>query len=114
LVVLGQPSDETVRQLLRGARAMVMPSEAEGFGLPPYEALHAGIPAVASVHLPSAAAMPRGALLLDRMDPISIAAAVESLFDDATAARVWDDAARVQLPTWAEFGRALGDWAQAC
>lgn len=113
LVVLEQPSDETVRRLLRGARAMVMPSEAEGFGLPPYEALHAGIPAVASAHLPSAAAMPRGALLLDRMDPDSIAGAIESLLDDAAAARLWDDAAHVRLPTWAEFGRTLGDWAQA-
>jgi glycosyltransferase involved in cell wall biosynthesis len=114
LVVLEQPSDETVRQLLRGARAMVMPSEAEGFGLPPYEALQAGIPSIASVNLPSAAAMSRGVLLLDRMDPLSIAGAVESLRDDATAARLWDNSAGVRLPTWAEFGRALGDWAHNC
>lgn len=113
LIVLEQPSDETVRQVLRGARAMVMPSEAEGFGLPPYEALHAGIPAVASVHLPSAVAMPQGALLLDRMDPDSIADAIESLLDDAIAARLWDDAAHMRLPTWAEFGHTLGEWAQA-
>jgi len=73
LVVLEEPSDEMVRQVLRGARALVMPSGAEGFGLPPYESVHAGIPAVASVHLPSVAAMPEGVLLLDRMDPISIA-----------------------------------------
>ncbi|WP_428376428.1 glycosyltransferase [Lichenicoccus sp.] len=114
LVVLEQPSDELVRRFLREARAVVMPSEAEGFGLPPYEALHAGIPAVASMHLPSAAAIPRGTLLLARMDPISIAAAVESLLNDETAASVWDDAASVRLPTWADFGRVLGDWAQAC
>ena len=42
LVVLEQPADDTLRQLLRGARAVIMPSEAEGFGLPPYEALQAG------------------------------------------------------------------------
>jgi glycosyltransferase involved in cell wall biosynthesis len=114
LVVLDQPSDKAVRQLLRGARAVIMPSEAEGFGLPPYEALQAGIPSIASLHLPSIAAMPRGVLLLDRMDPVSIAAAVEALLDDATAARLWDDAARVRLPTWADFGRALAEWAQAC
>ena len=103
-----------MRQLLRQARAMIMPSEAEGFGLPPYEALQAGIPSIASVHLPSAAAMSRGVLLLDRMDPVSIAAAVESLRDDATAARLWNAAAGVRLPNWADFGRALGDWAQDC
>ena len=114
LVVLEQPSDETVRHLLRGARAMIMPSEAEGFGLPPYEALQVGIPSIASVHLPSAAALSHGALLLDQMDPISISAAVESLLNDATAAKLWGEAAGVRLPSWADFGRKLGDWAQSC
>ena len=52
------------------------------------------------------------AVLLDRMDPVSIADAVEKLLDDATAARLWDEAAHVRLPVWAEFGRAIGDWAQ--
>lgn len=113
LVVLEEPPDEVVRQILRGARALVMPSEAEGFGLPPYEALWAGIPVVASARLPSVASIPAGAMLLDRMDPRTIAAAVESLFDDAVAAQLWAAAARVRLPTWAEFGRNLGDWAQA-
>lgn len=112
LVVLDQPSDETVRDVLRGTRALVMPSEAEGFGLPPYEAVQAGIPALASVCLPSVSAISGGVLLLDRMDPLSIAAAVESLCDDMVAARLWAAAALVRLPTWAEFGRNLGEWAQ--
>ena len=113
LVVLEQPSDEMVRQVMRGARAMIMPSEAEGFGLPPYEALQAGIPSIASVSLPSVSAMSRGVLLLDQMDPGSIATAVESLLDDNAAARFWNDAAGVRLPSWADFGRGLGEWAQA-
>jgi glycosyltransferase involved in cell wall biosynthesis len=112
LTVLEQPSDETLRGVLRKARAVVMPSEAEGFGLPPYEALCAGIPAVASRGLPSAALMPEGALLLDRMDSEAIAGAVESLLDNAAAAQLWTAAARVRLPTWADFGRALGAWVQ--
>lgn len=112
LVFLDQPADATLRRALRGARAMVMPSEAEGFGLPPYEALHAGIPSVASAHLPSAALMPAGVLLMERMEAGAIAAAVESLLDDAVAARLWAAAAAVRLPSWADFGRALADWAQ--
>ena len=112
LVVLEQPPDEAVRRVLRCARALVMPSEAEGFGLPPYEALCAGIPVVASKRLPSVGLMPAGAMALDRMDPGSIAAAVESLLDDAVAARLWDAAAQVRLPTWADFGRNLADWAR--
>jgi glycosyltransferase involved in cell wall biosynthesis len=112
LVVMEQPSDETLRGVLRHARAVVMPSEAEGFGLPPYEALHAGIPAVASVRLPSTTFLPAGARLLERMDASSIAAEVVSLMDDAAASRLWNEAACVRLPTWAMFGRALGNWVQ--
>ena len=112
LVVMEQPADETLRALLRHARAVVMPSEAEGFGLPPYEALHAGIPAIASAQLPSVALLPGGAWLLEQMDAPSIAAAVASLLDDATAARLWAEAASIRLPSWAAFGRALGSWVQ--
>jgi glycosyltransferase involved in cell wall biosynthesis len=110
---LDQPSDHVLRQLLRGARAVVMPSEAEGFGLPPYEALHAGIPVIASSALPCAPLLRAGALLLDRMEAGTIAEAARWLCDDAQAAGMWQEASTVQLPSWANFGKALGDWAQA-
>jgi glycosyltransferase involved in cell wall biosynthesis len=112
LVVLEQPADDTLRQLLRGARAVIMPSEAEGFGLPPYEALQAGIPSIASALIPSAAMMPQGAILLERMTPAAIGSAVETLCDDQAAGALWAAAANVRLPTWAEFGRSLGQWVQ--
>ncbi len=112
LVVLDQPADETLRGLLRAARAVVMPSEAEGFGLPPYEAIAAGIPAIASARLPSAAMLPQGAMLLEQMTAPALADAVAALLDDATAARLWQAAAALRLPRWAEFGRDLGAWAQ--
>ncbi len=112
LRVLEEPTDEALRAVLREARAVVMPSEAEGFGLPPYEAAHAGIAAIASRHLPSAALLTSGALLLDRMDPPSIAAAVESLLDDDVAAELWQAAAGLRLPVWQDFGRGLSAWAR--
>jgi glycosyltransferase involved in cell wall biosynthesis len=40
--------DATVTQLLRGARAVLLPSFAEGFGLPVVEALAQGVPAICS------------------------------------------------------------------
>ena len=109
---LDQPSDESLRQVLRRARAVVMPSEAEGFGLPPYEALHAGIPAIASAALPCAPMLEGGAVLLPRMGSEDIAAAVARLCDDDRAAALWADASRVKLPEWSEFGQALGAWAR--
>lgn len=112
LIFLDRPSDDALRAVLRRARAVVMPSENEGFGLPPYEALQAGIPAIASARVPSAALMPAGAALLPRMDAPSIAAMVEMMLDDAVAARMWSEAAALELPRWRDFGRRLADWAR--
>jgi glycosyltransferase involved in cell wall biosynthesis len=112
LVVLDHPSDAELRSVLRGARAVIMPSEAEGFGLPPYEAVYAGIPAIASAKLPSAALMTAGAVLLERMEPDAIAARVEAQLDDDTAARLWASATKLHLPTWADFGRDLASWVE--
>jgi glycosyltransferase involved in cell wall biosynthesis len=111
LTVLDQPTDETLRQVLRTARALVMPSEVEGFGLPPFEALHAGIPSIASAALPSAALLQGGVVLLERMDQSSIANAVRTMLDDKEAARSWHNASSVRLPTLAEFGQTLAAWA---
>lgn len=44
----GALSDEAIAQLLAGARALLFPSFAEGFGLPLVEALNAGVPVIAS------------------------------------------------------------------
>jgi len=44
----GRTSDEAMVQLLAGARALLMPSFAEGFGLPLAEALSLGVPAISS------------------------------------------------------------------
>lgn len=45
---VGTASDEEVERLLLGARALLMPSFAEGFGLPLAEALALGVPALCS------------------------------------------------------------------
>jgi glycosyltransferase involved in cell wall biosynthesis len=44
----GRVSDDEMARLLAGARALLMPSFAEGFGLPLAEALSIGVPAICS------------------------------------------------------------------
>lgn len=104
-------SDAAVRDELRGARAMLFPSEGEGYGIPPMEALHAGIPVVVSAGLPALAGRPgAGQIRLDPPDAPSLADAVSRLLDDATAARLWDEAARLDVPSWKDFARDVASW----
>ena len=107
--MLDQPSDD----VLRDARAVVYASEIEGFGLPPYEGLFSGIPAIAAT-LPSMQLLPsRGHVALQRIDAETLADAMAAVLDDTFAQRPWQEAAGIKLPTLRDFGRAVAAWAAA-
>jgi glycosyltransferase involved in cell wall biosynthesis len=106
--------DETVRELLNSARGTVYASELEGYGLPPIESLHVGLPVICAASVPSLADLSSaGQVRLVQVTPEAIADAVLTLSDDATAARLWDEARRLTLVTWNTFARQAADWMQS-
>jgi glycosyltransferase involved in cell wall biosynthesis len=112
----GYLSDDRLAALLAGARAFVFPSLYEGFGLPPLEAMAAGVPVVAA----RAGSLPEvlgdAPFWCDPLDVESIAAAIRtSVTDDGLRARaVAAGQAQVAGYDWAETARlTLGAYARA-
>ena len=84
-------STPSLKRLIDNARAILMPSFAEGYGLPVAEALTAGTPVLAS-NLPSLRAMDGSAITwLDPIDGLGWLAAVRRLFE---APAHWDQGRR--------------------
>jgi glycosyltransferase involved in cell wall biosynthesis len=102
--LLGEVDDDELARLLRGARALVYPSLYEGFGIPILEAMSVGTPVVTSRGGATEEVAGGAAVLVDPLDPASIAAGI----DDADRRREelaalglaraqsfsWDDVAR--------------------
>lgn len=91
--LLGRVDDADLAVLLDRATALVVPSRAEGFGLPLLEAMAAGTPAVTS-DAPALVEVGGGAAVVSPLEPAALA--------DALAEVVGDDALRARL---AEAGR---------
>ena len=101
----GQVSDDELAALYTGARALVFPSDEEGFGLPPVEALACGTP-VAACDVPGVRDVLAGrATLVDRDDLEGLVRAAEAAERPApdAPAWMWEDAARA---TWAVYEEA--------
>ncbi len=105
----GALPDREVASLLRGARALLLPSFAEGFGLPLGEALALGVPAIVS-DLPALREVGRG--VPDYLDPLDGAAWRSAVLDYARPDSL---ARRAQLarlgqwraPSWDEHFRQV-------
>jgi glycosyltransferase involved in cell wall biosynthesis len=74
---VGEVSDEELARLYRGARCVAYPSLYEGFGLPVVEAMACGTPVVTSAGGATEEVAGGAAVLVDPLDPSSIAAGIE-------------------------------------
>jgi glycosyltransferase involved in cell wall biosynthesis len=102
----GTVDDDELAAIYSGAHALVFPSDDEGFGLPPIEALACGTP-VAACDVPALREVLPGGVALSAVDDL------DGLVHDAEAlvrpaprppAWSWDDAARA---TWQVYEAAL-------
>ena len=109
LLALGPAPDDIVRHHLRHARVLLFPSQGEGYGLPPMEALFCGIPVVVAADLPALDGLPTaGQIRLT--DATKLSDALRTVCDDDRAAQLWSDAADLQLGTWRVFAEGVARW----
>jgi len=108
VTLTGAVSDDELAAIYTGAHALVFPSDDEGFGLPPVEALACGTPVAAS-DVPALREVLDGrAVLRDVADLDGLVAAAESAERPAPPppAWTWEDAAQA---TWQVYTEAAGE-----
>lgn len=102
----GTVDDDDLAAIYSGAHALVFPSDDEGFGLPPIEALACGTP-VAACDVPALREVLIDRVALSAVDDLDgLVRDAEALVRPAPSAPVWswDDAAR---ETWRVYKAAL-------
>ncbi len=105
----GKLSDDELAGLYAKARFTLLPSRAEGNGLPVLESLWQGLPVICS-KLPAAEDWATGEAVrvVDPLTPESLAAAMrEWLEDDDAYQRAAKAAREIDLPTWERSARTI-------
>ena len=110
---VGHRSHEDVRIDMAGARAFVLPSRAESFGMAILEAMAAGLPVVTTSAggIVEFARHGENALVVPVDDAAALAAAIRSVLDDAALARRLGEGGRrtAERYRWATIGERLGE-----
>jgi glycosyltransferase involved in cell wall biosynthesis len=105
VILTGAVSDDDLAAIYTGAHALVFPSDEEGFGLPPIEALACGTP-VSVCDVPALREVLDGTAAFSRVEDLdSLVATAESLRRPAPTPPAWSwrDAASA---TWDVYGKA--------
>jgi glycosyltransferase involved in cell wall biosynthesis len=97
VLLTGFVSDEALACLYSGASAVVLPSLAEGFGLPAVEAAACGAPVVLSDIPAHREAMGKAALYFEPRDPVALRSQLEWVLGDDEARRLLGDRARREV-----------------
>jgi glycosyltransferase involved in cell wall biosynthesis len=102
-------SEEQLPSLYRGARVVLLPSLAEGFGLPALEAMACGTPVITSDGSSLPEVVGDAALLVDPLDVGALGSALRRIFTDDRLAKELSERGlvRAQQFSWARTGRAI-------
>ena len=112
VTLTGAVTDDELAAIYSGAHALVFPSDEEGFGLPPVEALACGTP-VAACDVPALREVLDGRAALAEVDDLDgLIQTAESLRRPAPAPPQWswEDAAAATWDVYAEAVRAPATW----
>jgi glycosyltransferase involved in cell wall biosynthesis len=114
LDIVGRVPTETLVHLYRRVALTVVPSRYEGFGLPAVEAMACGTPVVAcrAGALPEVVGVGGGGILVERDDPGSLAAGIESLIQRPETRAELGALARKRIDAayaWSRVARATAD-----
>jgi len=109
--VLGRLSDADLATVLHRATALVMPSRAEGFGLPVLEAMAAGTPVVCSAD-PALAEVGSDAVRIAPIgDDAALAAVLDEVLGDPGLRERMSERGRVRASDYSWEGAARSLWA---
>ncbi|MBV9311690.1 MAG: glycosyltransferase family 4 protein [Solirubrobacterales bacterium] len=112
VILTGAVSDEELAAIYTGAHALVFPSDEEGFGLPPIEALACGTP-VSVCDVPALREVLDGKASFSAVEDLEgLVATAESLTRPAPAPPSWSwrDAASATWDVYGEAARAPRGW----
>ncbi|MEY2420457.1 MAG: hypothetical protein QOI95_524 [Acidimicrobiaceae bacterium] len=98
--VLGFVDRDDLEALFAGADVFCLPSLKEGFGLPVLEAMSQGTAVVTSRRTSTAEVAGDAALLVDPLDELAIAIAIEELLEDRALAERLSAAGRARAATY--------------
>jgi glycosyltransferase involved in cell wall biosynthesis len=108
---LGPVGDDVLRDVYAGAELLLLPSYAEGFGLPLLESLACGTPVVCGREVGALEYLRGGALVTDVRDAVNMAEAAVRILEDDVLQMELSSAGRsaAQAMTLEEMGRRTND-----